>query len=185
MNKLQGFLYADGIFVALGAVYFIYLLLRRGNVSQFRDDAWAAEWKEKDQARLRAEEQRDRAILRAPLAELLSEEEDEEKTEPRLQGPAAAPAPGAARRGPRPGPASRPTGSTEFRAPNFNGAPHEVLGVAAGADETLIGRAHKYWIKRYHPDRVNHLGPGYVEQARRRSEQLNAAREAMLRARKK
>ncbi len=66
------------------------------------------------------------------------------------------------------------------KAPFFRGTPHEVLGVSKQATETEILAAYKYWIKRYHPDRVTHLGAKYVEQARRRAEQLNAARDFLV-----
>ncbi len=64
--------------------------------------------------------------------------------------------------------------------PNFRGKPHQVLGVGPQASEQEILSAYRYWIKRYHPDRVTHLGAKYVEQARRRAEQLNAARDFLV-----
>ncbi len=70
-----------------------------------------------------------------------------------------------------------------FRMPNFYGKAHEILGISLTADAETITQAHKHWIKRYHPDRVTHLGPQYVEQARRRAEQLNSARQEMLQRR--
>lgn len=69
----------------------------------------------------------------------------------------------------------------EFRSPNFHGKPHEVLGIPSQSDPATINAAFRHWMKRYHPDRVTHLGPEYVEQARRRAEQLNTARAALLR----
>ena len=69
----------------------------------------------------------------------------------------------------------------EFRTPKFHGRPHEVLGIEKNADEEIVMRAYKYWIKRYHPDRVQHLGAGYVKQAHIRSEQLNEARQILMR----
>ena len=67
-----------------------------------------------------------------------------------------------------------------FRTPNFRGSPCEVLGIEPNSTPEQINAAYKYWIKRYHPDRVSHLGEAYVEQARRRAEQLNTARQALL-----
>lgn len=85
----------------------------------------------------------------------------------------------------RPDPKEKPeprSPAPEFRLPNFNGKPHEILGIPANPTADLIARAHKHWIKRYHPDRVSHLGSGYAEQARRRAEQLNTARQTLLKA---
>jgi DnaJ-domain-containing protein 1 len=87
----------------------------------------------------------------------------------------------------RPDPKEKPepVAPQEFRVPSFRGPPHEVLGIPANADVSLVNRAFKHWIKRYHPDRVTHLGKGYVEQARRRAEQLNTARQSLLARAKK
>lgn len=71
-----------------------------------------------------------------------------------------------------------------FRTPNFRGKPHEILGIPQSAPRELVMRAYKHWIKRYHPDRVAHLGGTYVDQARRRAEQLNSARDELLKAAK-
>lgn len=70
----------------------------------------------------------------------------------------------------------------EFAVPNFRGKPHEILGIRAFPNRELVMRAYKHWIKRYHPDRVAHLGEKYVEQARRRAEQLNTARDELLKS---
>lgn len=77
-------------------------------------------------------------------------------------------------------PEEAPQAKAQFRAPNFHGKAHEILGIPAGAPKELVMRAYKHWIKRYHPDRVAHLGGKYVEQARRRAEQLNSARDELL-----
>jgi DnaJ-domain-containing protein 1 len=74
-----------------------------------------------------------------------------------------------------------PKSGADFLPPKFAGKPHEVLGILPTAGKEVIQAAFRHWMKRYHPDRVTHLGPEYVEQARARAEQLNAAREAMLR----
>lgn len=71
-------------------------------------------------------------------------------------------------------------GKAPFRSPNFRGKPHEVLGLPENPSREQVQAAFKYWIKRYHPDHVSHLGPQYVEQAKHRTEQLNAAREKLL-----
>jgi DnaJ-domain-containing protein 1 len=64
--------------------------------------------------------------------------------------------------------------------PNFNGAPHEVLGLKPNPHPEEVKAAHRHWIKRYHPDKVTHLGKEYVRQALHRAEQLNRARSALL-----
>lgn len=66
------------------------------------------------------------------------------------------------------------------KVPNFEGSPYEVLTVSPGASREEILSSYKYWIQRYHPDRVQHLGPGYIKQATYRSEQLNKARNILL-----
>lgn len=67
-----------------------------------------------------------------------------------------------------------------FLQPKFNGAPHEVLGLKPNPSPDQVKAAHRYWIKRYHPDKVTHLGKEYVNQARHRAEQLNRARTDLL-----
>jgi len=67
-----------------------------------------------------------------------------------------------------------------FAAPNFHGKAHQILGVPENAPKEIIMAAYRYWMKRYHPDHVNHLGGEYVEQARRRAEQLNRAKESLV-----
>ena len=79
-------------------------------------------------------------------------------------------------------PASPGTSKEEFAMPNFRGRPHEILGIPPHPHRDLVTRAYKHWIKRYHPDRVAHLGETYVAQARRRAEQLNTARDELLKA---
>jgi len=59
------------------------------------------------------------------------------------------------------------------------------LGVSAHASEEEINLAFRHWIKRYHPDRVSHLGKQYIDQARRRAEQLNSARAALMKKKEK
>ena len=67
-----------------------------------------------------------------------------------------------------------------FQKPNFLGAPHEVLGVTKEAPKEEINAAYRYWIKRYHPDRIAHLGALYIKQANQRTEALNKARALLL-----
>ncbi len=64
--------------------------------------------------------------------------------------------------------------------PNFSGLPHQILALPADPTKQEVIGAHKYWIRQYHPDRVQHLGPGYVKQATQRSVQLNNAKNILL-----
>ncbi len=143
VDKLKLFLLADGIIVAVGLAFFLYLFLKRGKESGFRDDLWA------EKKKRAVEDQVDKKIL-------LEHRPDPTDPDP----PSATP--------------------QEFRFPNFHGKAHEILGLPADAGRELVLKAYKHWIKRYHPDRVAHLGAKYVEQARRRAEQLNSARDELL-----
>ena len=129
--------------------------------SQFRDDLWVKRQKEEraKQQRL-VEDSIDKKILLEHRPDPL--DQPAEETESHAEAPKAAP-------------------KNPFEYPNFRGAPHEILGIPLTADVETINKAFKFWIKRYHPDRVAHLGGRYVEQARRRSEQLNTARQELLR----
>lgn len=162
MQKLKIFLWADGLIIALSVIFFIVVYLRRGRPSQFRDDIWDKK-KPLDPKQRAAEDQIDQKILLEHRPEPGDPEADAPKAQPEAQ--------------PKPAPRR-----AEFQLPNFRGKPHEVLGVPANADADMIGRAYKHWIKRYHPDRVTHLGQNYVDQARRRAEQLNSARQALIQA---
>ena len=171
MHRLQLFLLVDGVVIAAGAILLFYVVAVRRKESYFRDDLWKEKARLKNEKSWLEEDQRDHRIF---LEFRLNPNEEDETTQP-MSGPP----PGSRPPGPKPaGP------SLEFAAPKFRGKPHEVLGVPEEASLELIGRAYKHWIKRYHPDRVTHLGEKYVEQARRRAEQLNTARQALLARRK-
>lgn len=155
MEKIKLFLLFDGALILLGAI-FLFVKLNGRKHSHFREDLWAERKKAEKEGRLpEFEDKLDKKILI---------EHRQDPKEPDEAPSATAPS---------------------FKVPNFRGKPHEVLGVPANADVSLVNRAFKHWIKRYHPDRVAHLGAGYVEQARRRAEQLNSARQALLSAGKK
>jgi DnaJ-domain-containing protein 1 len=141
--------------VVLAFGIFILAMLNRKQDSHFRDDLWAERKKAEKEGKLPEFE------AKVDQKILLEHRPDPKEREPEPQETAG------------------------FRVPNFRGKPHEILGIPAGADAALINKAYKHWIKRYHPDRVTHLGKGYVEQARRRAEQLNTARQAMLQGGKK
>lgn len=148
---MKQFLLLEGFLVAVGLFFFFRAFLGSKNQNHFRDDLWE---NIKDPAK------REQAKIahedKVDKKILLDHKPD--PAEPKEEKPA----------------------SPEFKVPNFRGKPHEVLGVPANAPAEIISRAHKFWIKRYHPDRVTHLGATYVEQARRRAEQLNSARQLML-----
>lgn len=57
--------------------------------------------------------------------------------------------------------------------------PHEVLGVAPGADRATIRAAYIRLAKQYHPDRVAHLAPEFRELAEGKMKEFNAAYEAL------
>lgn len=153
MSKLKLFLLADGVIVAIGLAFFLYLFLRKKNDNAFRDDLWE---QKKQQAK---ETGMDRKI---ELEYRPDPKDEEEKTEKILKKPASPP--------------------PEFRVPNFYGKPHEVLGLPVNPSKDQVARAYKHWIKRYHPDRVTHLGQKFVDQARKRAEQLNTARDQLLKS---
>ena len=153
MTKVQLFLVADGLIVVGGLALFAWMYFRKGGETHFKDDIWkqkAAEEKRQNQ-RLAYEDQVDKKILIDHKPDPKDPDELKAKSEP-----------------------------IPFKAPNFRGKPHEILGIPSDANAETISKAHKFWIKRYHPDRVTHLGPNYIEQARKRAEQLNTARQAML-----
>lgn len=156
MSKIELFLWIDGA-VILGGVLFFLLMMARKRESQFRDDLWVEKKKKEEIQRKQAvEDQVDKKIL---LEHRPDPHDPEEKTAP-----------------------IDTQQKHEFRVPNFRGKPHEILGIPADASKETIQKAFKHWIKRYHPDRVAHLGGRYVDQARRRAEQLNTAREELLKS---
>lgn len=141
--------------VILGFGIFMLAMLNRKKDSHFRDDLWAERKKAEQEGKLPEFE------AKVDNKILLEHRADPKDKEPEAREAAG------------------------FKVPNFRGRPHEILGIPAGSDAALVNKAYKHWIKRYHPDRVTHLGKGYVEQARRRAEQLNTARQALLQGFKK
>lgn len=57
--------------------------------------------------------------------------------------------------------------------------PHEVLGVAPGADARTVREAYLTLVKQYHPDRVASLAPEFRAIAEARMREINEAFEAM------
>lgn len=155
--KLEKFLVLEGLAVLIGLAFFAWQYLRPRGENRFRDDIWKHKPRGKssgEDTRLAFEDQVDKKILLEHRPDPTEAPDESSK-----------------------GADTRPP----FRVPNFRGKPHEILGIPPDADAETIAKAHKHWIKRYHPDRVSHLGGAYVEQARRRAEQLNTARQEMLR----
>lgn len=152
MDRVKQFLLIDGIIVAVGILFFLWTFLRRKSDSHFREDLWRdiKDPAKREKAKIAYEDKVDKKIL---LSHRPDAQEASEKGE---------------------------AGRNNFKLPNFRGKPHEILGIPADASAEIISKAHKFWMKRYHPDRVTHLGDSYVEQARLRAEQLNTARQAML-----
>ncbi|WP_216326003.1 J domain-containing protein [Deinococcus aestuarii] len=60
------------------------------------------------------------------------------------------------------------------------GEPHEVLGVGPDASPEEIRAAYRDLAKKYHPDRVGHLGPEFRQLAERRMQAINAAYRKLL-----
>ncbi|MGZ3693048.1 MAG: J domain-containing protein [Bdellovibrionota bacterium] len=150
MQRIKAFLLLDGAMLSAMGIFLLYKLNQK-SYSHFKDDLWAERKTAEKLGKLpEFEDKVDNKILLEHRPDPAEKEE------------------------------STASGSQAFRTPNFRGGPHDVLGIPANADTSLVNRAFKHWIMRYHPDRVTHLGTGYVEQARRRSEQLNTARQALL-----
>jgi DnaJ-domain-containing protein 1 len=167
-GRAQFFLLCSGV-AAVAVVLFGRLFFLRRE-SQFRGDLWE---QKKRQAATEKARQIEDAVDRKILIEHRPDPADPEpEPEPEPEPAQTKPEKTASRQEPLP-----------FRYPNFRGAAHEVLGVEKNANAETVQRAYKFWIKRFHPDRVAHLGGTYVEQARRRAEQLNSARQELLRQR--
>jgi len=57
---------------------------------------------------------------------------------------------------------------------------HEVLGVAPDASESEIRASYRDLIDRYHPDKVERMGPEIQELTRRMAQKINLAYEAAM-----
>lgn len=159
MDKLKAFLIFDGAFVAVFlTVFFIYFLRRKGD-SHFRENLWASDpVLSGEKKNLTKEEQLRKNAFEENIDKKILLDHKKDSVEM----------------------AASEKKSPNFKVPNFNGAAHEILGISQDASVEEVSAAYRHWIKRYHPDRVTHLGRQYVEQARRRAEQLNTARQFLL-----
>jgi len=64
---------------------------------------------------------------------------------------------------------------TEDATENAAWDPHAVLGVTRGASAEAITRAYREQMKRYHPDRVAHLGEELRQLAHRKALEIQRA----------
>lgn len=171
MDKLKGFILFDGILVGGGLIFFLYLILNRKSPNQFKEDLWEevkvsdhhsqgfSEFVNQKGERVRVDDRIDqRLLLEAP--------EETSRAEQTSSSPAKH---------------ADKNVAPPFAFPNFRGKAHEILGIPLGASAETVVQAHRYWIKRYHPDRVTRISPEAVNQAKVRSEQLNRARADLLR----
>ena len=81
------------------------------------------------------------------------------------------------RRGPPPGPSGPPLSLPGI---NLSGAPHEILGVSEDASEEEVMKAYKEIIKRYHPDRIQHLPTNQMEFYKTAATAINQAKETLI-----
>ncbi len=168
----ENFLFISGV-ICLIVVIRAAGFLRGREASRFREDMWEDPLWGSDRHQI-TDEQRQKTVdyiaLEAP--EEVLEEASEKPTKKKRRHQSA----------PRRHRTAGPNEDTYkiYRTPNFSGRPHEVLGVTQNATKAQIMGAYKHWIKRYHPDRVQHLGPAYVKQANQRAEQLNEARIVLI-----
>src|SRR5262249_32838677 len=58
--------------------------------------------------------------------------------------------------------------------------PYEVLQVMRGATKEEIKAAYFNMIKRYHPDKVSHLGKEFQDIAEKKAQEINRAYETLM-----
>lgn len=59
--------------------------------------------------------------------------------------------------------------------------PHEILGVSKNASKEEIRSAYRRQARRYHPDKVSHLGEEFQQLAKVRFQEIQKAYEILLR----
>jgi len=69
---------------------------------------------------------------------------------------------------------------TERRSPFPGDDPHAILGISRSATRKQIRQAYVALLKKYHPDRVAHLGEEFRALAEERTQAINRAYEALL-----
>ncbi len=62
---------------------------------------------------------------------------------------------------------------------SLNDKNYEILGIAPGASEEEIKKAYKDAVKKFHPDKVHHLGEEFRKIAEERVKDINRAYEAL------
>lgn len=62
----------------------------------------------------------------------------------------------------------------------LDGAPHEILGIPALANEDQVQKAYRELMKRYHPDKIGAPGTREWNDAQNIAEVINRARNEML-----
>ncbi len=70
---------------------------------------------------------------------------------------------------------------TPLKSQSFTGQWFDVLDVSSAANFDEIKAAYKKKISQYHPDKVSKLGPEFQEIAERKSKEINAAYEFIVR----
>lgn len=59
-------------------------------------------------------------------------------------------------------------------------SPHAVLGVGRNATQEEIKTAYRKLVKKYHPDKVNHLGEEFKDLAEQRFKNIQEAYQALM-----
>lgn len=57
---------------------------------------------------------------------------------------------------------------------------YDILGIAPGASKQEIKKAYREAVKKYHPDKVHHLGPEYKKIAEEKMHAINASYECLM-----
>jgi DnaJ-domain-containing protein 1 len=64
----------------------------------------------------------------------------------------------------------------------IDGEPHEILGIPKNSEESVIQRAYRDLMKRYHPDVIGRPGTREWADAQKIAEAINQARKQMIAA---
>jgi len=76
--------------------------------------------------------------------------------------------------------------SKDSRSSKYNPSqtPYEILGINPGADKKDIQTAYKQAIKKYHPDKLSHLGKEFSDLANEKFLKIQKAYDALMKAHK-